>query len=79
MAYRTGLAKEDRAQPGDPEKAVEIILDLVRKEGCAEGRDVPFRLPLGTDSFGTMKEKCEEVLKLLEEWGPVILSTNYEE
>ena len=71
------LAQEDQNQPGDAEKAVGVIVDLVRKEGCAESGDIPFRLPLGTDCFETIKEKCEETLKLLEKWERVIKSTDY--
>ncbi|KAF2475123.1 NAD(P)-binding protein [Lindgomyces ingoldianus] len=67
---------EDGKQPGDPLKAVEIILDLVRKEGVAEGKEVPFRLPLGRDCYETIKEKCEETLKLLKEWEGVCTSTD---
>jgi hypothetical protein len=47
-----GLAQEDQTQPGDPVKLVEIILDAVRQEGIVKGREVPFRLPLGTDLLG---------------------------
>lgn len=74
---RAGLAKEDQTQPGDTQKAVEIILDLVRNEGCAQGRNVPFRLPLGTDCYDSVKAKCESTLELLEEWRDVIKSTDY--
>ncbi|KAI0113079.1 NAD(P)-binding protein [Daldinia grandis] len=73
-----GLAKEDRAQPGDTEKAVSIILDLVRKEGCALGKEVPLRFPLGRDCYDTIKEKCEETLLLLEDWQHVINSTDHD-
>ncbi|CZR50359.1 related to ketoreductases [Phialocephala subalpina] len=73
------LSKEDQAQPGDPVKLVETILDLVRQEGITEGREVPFRLPLGRDVYGDMKTKCEETLKLLEEWKTTIRSTDLEE
>ncbi|KAI0011534.1 NAD(P)-binding protein [Xylariaceae sp. FL0662B] len=72
-----GLAKEDRNQPGDTRKAVKIILDVVRGEGCAEGKDVPLRLPLGTDCYDAIKEKCQETLKLLEDWKYIINSTNH--
>lgn len=75
--FINGLIAEDRTQPGDPQKAVGIILDLVRQEGCAAGRDIPLRFPLGTDCFDTIKQKCEETLKLLEEWKPIIKSTEY--
>lgn len=72
-----GLAKEDQAQPGDPVKFVEIVLDLVRQEGVAKTRQIPFRLPLGNDVYDDMKAKCEETLKLLKEWEPVIRSTDH--
>ncbi len=77
--FRAGIAKEDRAQPADPEKSCKIILDLVRNEGIAIGKEIPFRLPLGVDSFDTIKEESEDALKLLEDWGFVIKSTEFEE
>jgi hypothetical protein len=73
-----GLDAEDRKQPGDPIKLAEIVLDLVRKEGIAEGKEVPLRMPLGIDVYDDVKAKCEETLKLLEEWKGVIRSTDYE-
>ena len=74
-----GLAKEDRAQPGDPVKLVEIILDVVRQEGVAEGREIPFRLPLGIDCYDDIKTKCEETLKMLKEWESTIRSTDHDD
>lgn len=78
-AQLNGLAKENRRQPGDPLKLVEIILDLVRREGVANGRDIPFRLPLGVDVYDDIKNKCEETLRMLEEWRDTIRSTDYED
>ncbi|KAI0839646.1 NAD(P)-binding protein [Hypoxylon sp. FL0890] len=78
-AHIEGLAKEDRTQPGDPQKAIKIIVDLVRKEGCAEGKEVPFRFPLGTDCYNAIKEKCEKTLSLLKDWNHVINSTDYDD
>ena len=73
------LEGEDQKQPGDAEKGVRVIIDLVRREGCAEGRDVPFRLPLGSDCYESIREKCKETLALLESWKPVIQGTDHEE
>lgn len=73
-----GMAKADQMQPGDPVRLVEIVLDLVRREGIAEGKGIPLRLPLGSDCYDLVKEKCEETLKLMKEWEPVIRSTDYE-
>lgn len=78
QTHVNGLAQEDQAQPGDTQKAVKIIVDLVRKEGCAAGKEVPLRFPLGADCFSTIKEKCEETLNLLEEWKDVINSTDHD-
>lgn len=69
--FQKMLAKEDCTQPGDVEKGVSIILDLVRAEGVAAGKKIPFRLPLGTDCYESIKEKCEETLRLLDEWKDV--------
>ncbi|OTB00268.1 hypothetical protein M426DRAFT_66237 [Hypoxylon sp. CI-4A] len=70
------IAREDRKQPGDTDKAVKIMVDLVRREGCAEGKDVPLRIPLGPDAHDIIREKCEETLGILREWDSVIKSTD---
>lgn len=71
-----GLNAENQQQPGDPVKLVEVVLDLVRQEGVAEGRDVPLRMPLGADCYSDIKDKCEQTLELLDEWKDVIMSTD---
>jgi hypothetical protein len=70
------LRKEDWNQPGDSAKLAKIVIDLVKQEGIAAGRDVPFRLPLGIDVYDDIKAKCEATLRLLEEWKDVIRSTD---
>ncbi|KAJ3570408.1 hypothetical protein NP233_g4424 [Leucocoprinus birnbaumii] len=64
-------------QPGDPEKAVEIILDVVRGDGIAKGREFPTSLALGTDCYNTVKTESEKALKNLEEWKDVSQSTDF--
>lgn len=65
-------------QPGDPKKAVEIMIDVVRGEGVAEGKAFPERLPLGPDCLATMRKRCVGNLAICNEWDDVIRSTNYE-
>ncbi|ORY17857.1 short-chain oxidoreductase [Clohesyomyces aquaticus] len=67
------------SQPGDPKKAVEIMLDVVKGEGVAEGRELPERLPLGPDVLKTMRKRCVNNLAICNEWEDVIRSTNVEE
>jgi hypothetical protein len=65
-------------QPGDPEKAVQRMVVVVRGEGVAEGREWPARLPLGRDALVIIRRKCEETLRICEEWEGVICSTDFE-
>lgn len=65
-------------QPGDPQKAVNVMIDVVKGEGVAEGKEVPARLPLGSDIFEKLKEKHTQGLEVLKEWGELIISTDIE-
>jgi hypothetical protein len=70
------LKAVDGNQPGDPKKAAERIVDIVRQEGLAAGKETPPRLPLGPDGLQQLKNKCLSTLKILEEWEELITSTN---
>jgi hypothetical protein len=65
-------------QPGNPELAVERILDIVRREGMLKGcKTLPVRVALGSDTVWVMREKCKETLKILEEYEGLARSTDY--
>ncbi|KAE9373271.1 NAD(P)-binding protein [Stipitochalara longipes BDJ] len=72
------FGEADQKQPGDPGKLVQIVVDLVRGEGVAKGKELPLRLPLGSDCYGLIKAKSEEILRILKEWEGVIKSTDFE-
>ncbi|ESK86994.1 short chain dehydrogenase [Moniliophthora roreri MCA 2997] len=55
-------------QRGDPEKAVQLIVDVVKGEGSAAGRSWPLYLPLGADAVEAVKEKCERMMSVVDEW-----------
>lgn len=63
-------------QPGDPQKGVARIIDVVRQEGAAEGRGIPQRLFLGSDSVRDIGRQLKNVLQLLEEWKDFAESTD---
>ncbi|KAL2207843.1 NAD(P)-binding protein [Sarocladium strictum] len=75
--HYANLDAESQNQPGEVEKGVSIMVDLVRKEGVAEGREVPFRFPLGTDCYEESKNKLDEMVKVAEEWKHIIISTDH--
>ncbi|KAJ4304826.1 hypothetical protein N0V90_000354 [Kalmusia sp. IMI 367209] len=64
---------------GDPKKVVKVMVDLIRGEGVAKGREVPDRLILGTDTPESVKPKIEGMMKQWEEWDEVIMSTDCED
>lgn len=63
-------------EPGDPSKAVSVMIDLVKGTGVAAGKTVPLRVPLGTDGWERIRAKCEDTLKVCDEWEEVAKSTD---
>ncbi|PVI02402.1 NAD(P)-binding protein [Periconia macrospinosa] len=68
----------DGNQPGDPAKAVSIMVDVVKGEGVAEGKAFPNRLPLGPDCLATLRKHRVNDLLIANEWEEVIRSTNFD-
>lgn len=66
----------DGNQGGDPKRAAEVILDLIRGEGVAHGREVPNTLPLGSEALEMIGNVCKTTMETLEEWRNVIISTD---
>ncbi|KAG1815602.1 uncharacterized protein BJ212DRAFT_1481373 [Suillus subaureus] len=69
---RVNFSKTAGKQPGDPDKAMEIVVDVVKGEGCAAGREWPLYLVLGKDAEADIRNKCAKVLKHLDDWNDVI-------
>ena len=63
-------------EPGDPEKAVARMIEMVDGTGMAAGRTVPLRVPLGTDGWGRIKGEAEDLVRICEEWEDVAKSTD---
>lgn len=63
-------------QPGDPMKAMKVVVDIVRGEGVAVGREWPLYLVLGEDAERDVRNKCTKILKHLDEWQDVIRDVN---
>jgi hypothetical protein len=61
---------------GDPVKGVARMIDILTSTGMAAGKDLPPRLPLGTDSLEVIRNKCQATLQLCDEWEDLIVSTD---
>jgi hypothetical protein len=70
--YMKGM---DGNQPGDTEKAVRIIIDVVKGEGVAAGKEQPERLPIGKDALDGMKKQYTEGLKICQDWEAIVNCT----
>ena len=76
--YQAGVASLHEKQPGDPKKATDCIVDVVRGEGKAAGKSLPHRLPVGAEAFAKMRERCSEIVKICDEWEHVTADTDLE-
>lgn len=74
-AYEEGLVGNE---PGDAKKAVERMIELVKGTGMAAGKTIPLRVPLGTDGWTRIRAKCEETLKICDDWEEFAKSTDIE-
>jgi len=68
-----------RAQRGDPQKAMEAVLDVVMGEGKAKGRPWPLYLALGDDADRDIRQKSTRLLQHIDQWGDVIKNVNFDE
>ncbi|KAF8202134.1 hypothetical protein BJ912DRAFT_1019097 [Pholiota molesta] len=64
-------------QKGDPVRGVNTIIDVIKHEGVAQGKEVPSGFALGADCYETVKAHCDKTLTRLEEWKEITLSTDY--
>jgi len=64
--------------PGDVTKAAARVVDVVKREGVAAGRPWSVRIALGSDGMGSARQKCQEMLTVLERWEDLSASTDRE-
>jgi len=55
-------------QPGDPAKAAEAVIDIMKGQGVASGKSLPISVALGTDCYEVVKSSSNAALSRLEEW-----------
>jgi len=62
---------DNQDQPGDPDKAGEVIYETIQKEA------IPKRLLLGSDAVNIVSAEMKERLQEIEEWSDVSKQTDY--
>ncbi len=70
-------------EPGDPRKAMGLLVDVVRSEGRAkdllERHGWPLYLPIGKEAEDGIREKCKKMTDVLDAWGELISDTRLDE
>ena len=56
---------------GDPDKAMQAVVDIVRGEGVTKGRPFPRHLILGEDAEHDVRTKSHKILDVLDQWKDV--------
>jgi NAD(P)-dependent dehydrogenase (short-subunit alcohol dehydrogenase family) len=69
-AMRSFAAAANRQQPGDPARLAKAIMTLV------ESPEPPVRLPLGSDTVRAIEGKHEEVMREVNRWRTLSMSTD---
>lgn len=64
---------------GDPNKAMELLVDVVRGEGRAYGREWPMWLFMGKDAYRDVRNKCDRVLKTLDVWEDIATDLEFDD
>ncbi len=60
-------------QPGEPKKAAQALINVF------EGKEIPFRLLLGSDAIKIISDELDAQYKELEDWKKVSLTTDFAE
>ncbi|KAJ7927463.1 hypothetical protein B0H13DRAFT_2182795 [Mycena leptocephala] len=70
--------RRDGNQAGDPDKAMDAVVDVVRGEGAAQGKPWSGYLLLGKEADRDVRAKCKMMTDHLDEWGEVVKSVDFE-
>ena len=63
--------------PGDPEKCVSRMIDVIKSEGLAAGKPTPLIVPMGSDAYLSIKKNAEKTLRICEEWKEISQSVDF--
>lgn len=65
-------------EPGNAVEVVSKVIQLAKGVGIGEGKEIPLRVPFGSDCLKILKEKIADMNKVLEEWEGVARSVDFE-
>ena len=63
---------------GDPDKAMNLLVDAVRGEGKAKGRELPLYLMLGNVTYDHVREHCARLLEDMDKWEDIAKDLDFD-
>jgi hypothetical protein len=76
-ACRVRGAGNYRNPVGNAADMIAKVIQIAKGTGVAQGRDIPLRIPFGSDSVGVLREKLQSLTKIVDDWEDVARSTDY--
>jgi len=66
-------------QPNDPDRGMEIVVDVVREEGRAAGKPFPLWLALGADAVRDIRAKATRIIESLDAYKDISVAVGYDQ
>ncbi|KAF5986769.1 ketoreductase [Fusarium bulbicola] len=70
------FAKAFAQRTGELDKVAKVMVDIMKGEGIAAEKPWAVSIAIGSDAFDCGEQKCEEQLKVLNEWKDVSYATD---
>jgi len=69
----------DGKQPNDPDRGMEVVVDVVRGEGRAAGKPFPLWLALGADAVQGIRAKATRIVESLDVYQDLSVAVGYDQ
>jgi len=66
-------------QPNDPDRGMEVVVDVVRGEGRAAGKPFPLWLALGADAVQDIRAKATRIVESLDVYQDLSVVVGYDQ
>ncbi|KAI1386029.1 hydroxybutyrate dehydrogenase [Hypoxylon trugodes] len=66
-----------RNPPGNAAEMISKVIQIVKGTGIAEDREIPLRIPFGSDCLAALRERLHTLQKTYDEWESVSKSTDF--
>lgn len=64
-------------EPGNAVDLVSKVIQIAKGTGVAEGKELPLRIPFGSDCVKAFREKLQGFMKIVDDWDEVARSTDF--